>query len=68
MTTNNRMVRVNELLKREIGNIIERFLVSDIKDGLLTITAVKTHNDLRTADVYASFLGSEEAKKTPLNY
>ena len=57
-----RMVRVNELLKREIGNLFER-LVCPETSCLITVTGVKTAPDLRNAQVYVSFLGNFEQKK-----
>ena len=57
-----RMIRVNELLKREIGNAFERFICPDTS-CLVTITAVNTAPDLRNAQVFISIYGSDEQKK-----
>jgi ribosome-binding factor A len=65
------MRRVNELIKREIGMFCEREIAPEIK-GLLTITAVKTSPDLRTAHVYFSLFsqqtGDDEALELLMRY
>ena len=53
-----RMVRVNELLKRELGSIFT-FLVTPHSSSLVTVTGVKTSPDLRNATVFVSVYGSE---------
>lgn len=62
----NRMQRVNELIKRELGMLCERDVVSEIH-GLLTVTSVDTAPDLRTATVNFSVLGSDEDRKHALD-
>ena len=54
-----RMRRVNELLKRELGALFERLVCRDL-DCLVTVTAVETSPDLRSAHVYVSVYGSPE--------
>jgi ribosome-binding factor A len=51
-----RLVRVNELLKRELGMLFERNL-SDFRDCLVTVTEVKTAPNLRRAIVRFSVYG-----------
>lgn len=52
------MVRVNELVRREISEILHtRFRSESVA---ITITEVKVANDLRSARVYYSVLGNEE--------
>jgi len=53
----NRMDRVNELLKRELGQIFER-IISTNTSALVTIVKVKTNPDLRQANVFVSIMGS----------
>lgn len=60
-----RMTRVNELLKRELSEIVERRIVGDF-DCLITVTAVKTSPDLHHAHVYVSVLGSDEQRRSVL--
>ena len=51
-----RLLRVNELMKRELGLLIQRDGVAP--DGmLLSVTAVKTSPDLRNATVLLSIFG-----------
>lgn len=57
-----RMTRVNELLKRELGEIFERRICADF-DCLVTVTAVKTSPDLHNAHVYVSIFGTEGQRK-----
>jgi ribosome-binding factor A len=60
-----RMTRVNELLKRELGEIFERRICGDF-DCLVTVTAVKTSPDLHNAHVYVSVFGTENQRKVVL--
>ena len=53
------MERVQELMKQEISKII----LEDVKDprvGFVTVTRVHVTNDLRSARVFVSLLGSDE--------
>jgi ribosome-binding factor A len=57
-----RLLRVRELLKREIGEAIRReFQVSDA--GLITVNDVDVSGDLHSAVVYVSILGNAEQQK-----
>ncbi len=56
-----RMRRVNELLKRELGQIFEREICNQV-DCLVTVTGVKTSPDLRHATVFVSIYGSDEER------
>lgn len=60
-----RMLRVRELLKREIGEILRRELPVD-QAGLITVNDVDLSGDLRNAKVFVSFLGSTEQQRTGL--
>lgn len=60
-----RMTRVNELLKRELGEIFERRICADF-DCLVTVTAVKTSPDLHNARVYVSVFGTEDQRNAVL--
>ena len=57
-----RITRVNELLKREIADSIEKY-IEHKKDCLISVTEVNTTPDLRQAKVHISILGDNEAKK-----
>jgi len=57
-----RMLRVNELLKRELGQGLERLVCGRV-NGLVTITEVKTAPDLRSAIVFVSVYGKDESKQ-----
>jgi ribosome-binding factor A len=56
------MERVGDLIKREIGDIIERGL-KDPRIGFVTITAVKISADLRHARVFFSVYGDDRAQE-----
>lgn len=56
-----RMSRVNELMRRELGNAILRY-VDDIDVSILTVTRVDTAPNLRHANVYISVRGEEDVR------
>ncbi len=57
-----RLLRVRELLKREIGEVIRReFPVSEV--GLVTVNEVDVSGDLHSAAVFISILGNAEQQK-----
>ena len=60
-----RMRRVNEVLREVVGAAI----VNDLRDpriGFVTVTSVETSPDLRTAKVFVSVLGDDEARDATL--
>lgn len=57
-----RMRRINEVLREVVGAAISGELI-DPRIGFVTVTAVETSPDLRTAKVYVSVLGSEEERE-----
>ena len=60
-----RLLRVRELLKREIGEVIRReFPVSEA--GLVTVNDVDVSGDLHSAAVFISILGNAEQQKRGL--
>jgi ribosome-binding factor A len=61
---NERMRRVNESVREVLSEAL-----GDLKDpriGFVTVTGVRTSNDLRTARVYVSVLGSERKRERSL--
>jgi ribosome-binding factor A len=58
-----RLLRVRELLKREIGEAI-RCEIPVQQAGLVSVTDVDVGGDLKNAKVYLSLLGTAEQKKT----
>ena len=60
----NRLDRVNEELKREIGNIINNELKNSNITGLISVTKVKISPDLKHARVYISIINSKSNKNT----
>ena len=60
-----RLLRVRELLKREIGEAIRREIPIQ-QAGLVTVNDVDVTGDLKSAKVYLGFLGTVEQKKLAL--
>jgi ribosome-binding factor A len=61
MAVSKRMVRVDELLRRELGVLCEKLVAPQIT-GVVTVTKVECAPDLREAMVFVSVLGSPEAQ------
>jgi ribosome-binding factor A len=58
-----RIIRVNELLKREIAaDIMRLFTNSNFDTSAITVTRVETAPDLRDASVHISIFGHEEER------
>jgi ribosome-binding factor A len=60
-----RMRRVNEVMREVLGTAIAREL-EDPRIGFVTVTAVETSPDLRSARVYVSVLGDEPEREATL--
>ena len=60
---NRRMDRVNMLVRQEISRILALELNDPRLSSLISITEVRTSRDLRSAKVYFSVLGDEDAKQ-----
>src|ERR1041384_6965182 len=58
-----RLLRVRELLKREIGEAIRREIPVQ-QAGLVSVNDVDVSGDLKNAKVYLGLLGNPEQKKT----
>ena len=64
-----RLVRVNELLKREIAEDIHRnYSLSDFDCASITVTRVECAADLRDATVYISIFGHEDERDRMISY
>lgn len=61
-----RMRRVNEVLREVIGDAVTSDL-GDPRLSMVTITQVDTSPDLRSARVYVTVLGDEEARSDALD-
>jgi ribosome-binding factor A len=62
----NRTVRVNELVQRELGDILRRFYQSEAVN--VTITEVRVSPDLRDARVFVAVVGDAEAAEAKLRW
>jgi len=58
---NNRISRINQLLKKEIGRILIREI--DLAGGLITITRVETSSNLQEAGVYISVMPADQTDR-----
>jgi ribosome-binding factor A len=56
-----RLLRVNELVKRELSSIVAREI--NFEGALVSINAVDVAPDLKSARVFVSTLGTENGKK-----
>jgi ribosome-binding factor A len=63
--TTERMKRINGVIREVIGDAITTEL-EDPRIGFVTVTAVDTSPDLRSARVYVSVLGDEAERKSTL--
>ena len=64
-----RLVRVNELLKREIAEDLYRnYAASDFDAAAITVTRVECASDLRDANVFISIFGHEDERDKMINY
>jgi ribosome-binding factor A len=60
-----RMRRINEVMRKVVGAAIASEL-EDPRIGFVTVTTVDTSSDLRSARVYVSVLGDEDARESTL--
>jgi ribosome-binding factor A len=64
-----RLVRVNELLKREIAEDLYRnYAGSDFDAAAITVTRVECAPDLRNANVFISIFGHEDERDRMIGY
>ncbi len=63
MKTSFRILQVNELLKHEISEILQREMQDPRLDGV-TVTEVRTSRDLQHAHVFISCLAKAERRKS----
>jgi ribosome-binding factor A len=63
--TTERMRRVNQVIREVIGDAISTEL-DDPRIGFVTVTAVDTSPDLRSARVYVSVLGDSDEREGTL--
>ncbi|MDD5597593.1 MAG: 30S ribosome-binding factor RbfA [Victivallaceae bacterium] len=60
MSAGSRLVRVNELLKRELGRLITTGNIAPSASVLVSVTEVRTSSDLRHATVFVSVFGGDD--------
>lgn len=63
----NRIVRVNELLKREIAEeLVKQLDRTQINAATVMVSRVETSPDLKMAEVFISIIGDEKYQRTAL--
>ena len=62
-----RIERVNNLIRREISELLQRQVKDPRLSNFIAITEVTTSPDLKHAKVFVSHIGSEEEKQKTLN-
>lgn len=62
MESYKRAVRVGELIQQEISKIVQE--LSEPGLGFVTVTGAKLTDDLKSARIFYSVIGSDEDKKT----
>lgn len=63
MPGSDRLTRVNEVLKREIADLLERDYFIKDASALVSITGVRTAPNLRNAIVSVSIMGDDKARR-----
>ncbi len=61
-----RTLRINDLLRDELSQLLRLEVKDPRVAGLVTITEVETSEDLRHAKVFVSVMGSEEQRSSTL--
>ena len=61
-----RIERINQLIRREISDLLSRYVKDPRLGGFITVTGVEVSHDLHYAKGFVSFLGSDEEKKEAL--
>ena len=62
-----RIERVNNLIRREISELLQRQVKDPRLGAFVTVTEVSTSPDLRYAKVFVSCIGGEEEKQKTLS-
>ena len=57
------MARVNDLIRKEISELIMHEIRDPRLGGIVSVTEVRTSPDLRHAKIFVSVMGSEEEKQ-----
>jgi len=54
------MIRLNALLQRELGQLVEIYVTPEVPHALITITGVRVASNLREALVFFSVYGTQQ--------
>lgn len=67
MVVAHRIKRVNNLIRQEISELLQRQVKDPRLGGFVTVTEVSTSSDLKYAKVFVSHIGTEEEKQQTLS-
>jgi len=67
MTMAHRIERVNNLIRQEVSELLQRQVKDPRLGSFVTITEVSTSPDLKYAKIFVSRIGSEEEKQETLS-
>ncbi len=62
-----RIEQINNLIRREISELLQRQVKDPRLAHFIAVTAVSTSSDLRHAQVFVSYISSEEEKQETLS-
>ena len=62
--SHHRIVRVSELVKQQIGEVLQELSLTDC--GLVTVTSASVSPDLKDGRIYVSVIGNDEQKARAL--
>lgn len=66
MKTNNRMIRINDEIKKEVSEILRSELKDPRITSLMSVLKVETTTDLKYCKIYVSVLGDKEQSETAM--
>ncbi len=63
--SHHRIVRVSELVKQQIGEVLQELNLTDC--GFITVTSASIAPDLKDGRIYVSVIGNDEQKKRAIS-
>ncbi|MCC8097137.1 MAG: 30S ribosome-binding factor RbfA [Eubacterium sp.] len=66
MKTNNRMIRINDEIKKEVSELIRSGIKDPRLGSMVSVLKVETTQDLKYCKIYISVLGDDETVKNSM--
>ncbi|MCD8214938.1 MAG: 30S ribosome-binding factor RbfA [Clostridiales bacterium] len=66
MKTNNRMIRINDEIKKEVSELLRSGIKDPRLGSMVSVLKVETTQDLKYCKIYVSVLGDEETVKNSM--